>query len=168
MTMVEHTPAAAPAGVEIGSVVGIYTAPVASVPTTALPEANLIAGTGIEGDRYVVREGPTPQGPWQDRKWADQQITFVEAEKLDAIGADHSLSRRNVVTRGVVLTELHGKRFAIGDAIIEGIRECTPCMYMEGLSGKPGIRAALGDGGLRAAIVQGGVIRPGDAIRLLD
>ena len=157
-----------PAGTVIGSVVGIYTSPSASIPVQPADAATLIAGVGIEGDRYVRREGAVPEGHWKDRKWDDQQITFVEAEKLDAFGADYSLSRRNVVTRGIVLADLHGKRFAIGEAIIEGLRVCSPCMYMEGLSGKPGMRAALGDGGLRAAIAQGGVIRPGDEIRLLD
>lgn len=168
MVIVEQGSEQASAGVIVGSVAGIYITPQASTPTRALTEASLIAGAGIEGDRYVIRQGSTPQGEWTDRKWADQQITFIEAEKLDAFGADHSLSRRNVVTRGIALSELYGKRIAIGDAVIEGIRECAPCMYMEGLSGKPGMRAALGDGGLRAAIVRGGVIRPGDAIRLLD
>ncbi len=156
-----------PAGPTIGSVVAIYTAPAASVPVQPLDAATLIAGVGIEGDRYVRREGAVPEGHWDDRKWEDQQISFIEAEKLDAFDADYSLSRRNVVTRGIVLADLHGKRFAIGAAIIEGIRVCSPCMYMEGLSGRPGMRKALGDGGLRAAIVQGGVIRPGDEIRLL-
>jgi hypothetical protein len=155
-------------GTIIGSVAAIYTAPTASLPVAPRQSATLIAGVGIEGDRYVRREGSVPEGHWKNRKWEDQQITFVEAEKLDAFGADYSLSRRNVVTRGIVLSELYGKRFAIGGAIIEGIRACSPCMYMEGLSGRPGMRAAMGDGGLRAAIVHGGTIRPGDEIRLLD
>ena len=151
----------------IGEVVAIYTAPGASAPVVRRETATLIAGVGIEGDRYVRREGPVPEGQWPDRKWKDQEITFIEVEKLDAFGADHSLSRRNVVTRGIVLADLHGKRFAIGDALIEGVRACAPCDYMEGLSGRPGMRQALGDGGLRARILTGGTIRPGDAIRLL-
>ena len=167
-TTTPATPARQIPGRTVGSVVAIYTVPAASVPMISQHEAKLIAGVGIEGDRYVRREGGVPEGHWKDRKWADQELTFCEVEKAEAFGVDPALTRRNIMTRGVVLADLIGKRFRVGEALIEGIRPCAPCNYVEGLSGKPGMRAALGDGGLRAKIVQGGIVRPGDTLVLIE
>ena len=77
-------------------------------------------------------------------------------------------TRRNVVTRGVDLSALLGKRFAIGDVECLGVRDCPPCAHLESLT-RPGVHAALeGAGGLRAEVVTAGTMRVGDAIRPLD
>jgi MOSC domain-containing protein YiiM len=45
-----------------------------------------------------------------------------------------------------------------------GVRLCEPCAYLEQMT-TAGIREALVHrGGLRAAIVNGGTVRPGDSI----
>jgi MOSC domain-containing protein YiiM len=123
-------------------------------------ELRAIAGVGIEGDRYA-----TNSGYWSFNPRYVSEITFVEAETIARVGAALGVpfcareSRRNVVTRGLSLEALIGRRFAIGDAVFEGVRPCDPCAYLDNLLGRP-VRAHLeGRGGLRAAIVRGGTIR---------
>jgi MOSC domain-containing protein YiiM len=123
-------------------------------------ELRAIAGVGIEGDRYA-----TTSGYWSFNPRYVSEITFVEAETIArvaaALGAPFSAreSRRNVVTQGVSLDTLIGRRFAIGEAMFEGLRACDPCAYLDDLVGLP-VRAQLeGRGGLRASILLGGTIR---------
>jgi hypothetical protein len=141
-------------------VVGLFVAPVAGTAIESRAEATLVAGVGVEGDRYATR-----LGYWSDPRWPDQELTFVEAEVAEALGVEHGALRRNVVTRGVRLETLIDVRFVLGDALIEGVRACDPCAHIEEITGRPGLLKALaGRGGLRARIVRGGRVCVGDAI----
>jgi MOSC domain-containing protein YiiM len=74
-------------------------------------------------------------------------------------------SRRNLLTRGVPLNHLIGREFTVGEVVLRGIRLCEPCDHLEGLTVK-GIKDGLHHrGGLRAEILHGGTLQPGDAIR---
>ena len=66
------------------------------------------------------------------------------------------------------LRELLGQRFRVGEAVLEGVRDCPPCEHLEGIVGKPVMRPLLERGGLRARIVEGGTIRVGDPIELVS
>jgi len=78
---------------------------------------------------------------------------------------DAGAIRRNLVTRGVALNHLVGREFRVGAARLKGIRLGEPCDHMEALSGVPGIRKALVHrGGLRAEILEGGLVRVGDIV----
>ena len=75
-----------------------------------------IAGRGVQGDRYCLgRES----GHFSHHKGARRQITLFESEVLDAALRDHNLTlapdecRMNVVTRGVPLNHLVGRRFRV-------------------------------------------------------
>src|SRR6187551_155978 len=57
----------------------VHLAEAASEAMRELPEATLIAGVGIEGDRYATR-----RGTYSARHHIDRQITLIEAETLDA------------------------------------------------------------------------------------
>jgi MOSC domain-containing protein YiiM len=77
-------------------------------------------------------------------------------------------TRRNVLTRGVDVNALVDRRFRVGDAICLGVKPCTPCDHLESLT-RPGVRSGLsGQGGLRADVLVGAVIRPGDVIEELE
>jgi MOSC domain-containing protein YiiM len=100
-------------------------------------------------------------------------ITFIAAEGLEAMGAETGIplsareTRRNVLTRGVDLDALIGHSFRVGAAVCFGVKPCTPCDHLESLT-RPGVRAGLsGRGGLRADVVVGGRVRPGDVIEQL-
>ena len=56
------------------------------------------------------------------------------------------------------------KRFRVGDVVFRGVRPCAPSGYLEKRIG-PGLEEALrGRAGLRADVVEAGVVRVGDAI----
>ena len=64
-----------------------------------------------------------------------------------------------------VQTKWSGSR--IGEVLLRGMRLCEPCDHLESLT-RPGVREALiHRGGLRAQILEGGVIRVGDPIALI-
>ena len=146
-----------------GTVVGLYTAPRARAPMDSHDAVEVVAGVGIPGDRYA-----TGLGHWSDPRWPDQELTLVEAEVADDVGLPANQLRRNIVTRGVRLDDLIGTTFKIGDAVLQGIRPCDPCVHIQALT-RPGILKALVDrGGLRAHIVTGGRIQVGDRIEAVE
>jgi MOSC domain-containing protein YiiM len=135
-----------------------------------IPRATAHAGRGLEGDRYCAATGTfsAKAGPGRD-------LTLIEAEALESLARDDGIplppggSRRNVVTRGIALGELIGRRFRIGDAVeCVGVKPCDPCGHLERLT-RPGVKRGLENrGGLRADIVVGGRISVGDRIEPLD
>jgi MOSC domain-containing protein YiiM len=72
--------------------------------------------------------------------------------------------RRNVVVSGIPLVALKGRRFRIGDVLLEGTDPCDPCSRMEAALGPGGYNAMRGMGGLCARILEGGSVRLGDAV----
>ena len=73
----------------------------------ALTDARLVAGIGIEGDRYA-----TGLGAYSKKHHIDRQVTLIEVEVLEALARDRSIElaphehRRNLTTRGVPLTAI--------------------------------------------------------------
>jgi MOSC domain-containing protein YiiM len=149
-----------------GSVVSIHVAPEAGAPMVVVPEARAQAGRGLEGDRYATARGHYSPKPSS----GGREITLIETEAVEALGElDVKLSaaetRRNVATRGVPLNHLVGRVFRVGEVRLRGTRLCEPCRYLDGLT-REGVMAALVHrGGLRAQILDDGVIRVGDVVR---
>jgi hypothetical protein len=156
-----------------GTLLHIHTAPAASYEMEEQAEATLVAGRGIEGDRYFLGNGTYSQLP------AMREITLIEAEVLDALARnDPPLQdgpivlcphehRRNLTVRGVPLGHLVGRRFRVGAAVLRGARINFPCKYLEQLLGRPLYLPLYNRAGLNCAIETGGVIRPGDTIEPL-
>ncbi len=152
-----------------GRIEGIFLTPAAGADPQARAEVSAVAGKGLEGDRYFLGSGTySAKKPWRP----DRQATFIEAEAIEAAARDEAVelrpedARRNVVTRGVALLHLVGREFSVGEARFRGIRLAEPCAHMEATSGVPGARKALiHRGGLRAEVLQTGVIRVGDELR---
>ena len=157
-----------------GRLLHIHTAAAASYEMEALQEARLIAGKGIEGDRYLLGTGTYSPKP------DVREVTLIEIEALEALArndpplqggpivlepVDH---RRNLTTRGVPLNHLVGKRFRVGDVVLEGGRLNFPCKYLEELLGQPLYLPLYNRSGLNCRIIQGGVIRVGDPIEPVD
>ena len=95
----------------------------------------------------------------------EAEIAMRDALRAEAgIGLDPSESRRNITTRGVRLEELIGRRFAIGEAVCEGVDLCPPCQHLVDVSGKAVLEPLVGRGGIRARVVRGGAIAVGAAI----
>src|SRR6476661_4976673 len=89
----------------------------AFLPMRAQDSIALVAGRGIEGDRYMLG---IEQGFYSEKPEEGRQVTLFEAEVLEAIQRDYGVEllpeehRRNVTTRGVPLNWLVGRRFRIG------------------------------------------------------
>jgi MOSC domain-containing protein YiiM len=131
--------------------------------------ASAIPAQGLEGDRYFTR-----QGTFSTTAGAVRDVTLIESEAVEALnsklGSRFSAAdiRRNLVTRGVALNHLVGRDFRVGEVLLRGERLCQPCSYLESLT-QIGVKAAMMHrAGLRAEILQGGTIRIGDAIAVLD
>ena len=153
-----------------GRIEAICIASAGSAPMQSLAEVEAIEGAGLRGDRYLAKTGFYSERPTDP---GAREVTLIEAEVLDRIARDNAIAlgveehRRNLTTRGVALADLLGKRFRIGHVVLEGVKDCPPCEHLESLTGKPVIKPLVTSGGLRARIVEGGVIRVGDAIDLV-
>jgi len=53
----------------------------------------------------------------------------------------------------------------VGEAVLYGVRLCHPCAHLEQLTRAGAMGALIDKGGLRADILEGGVIRIGDKLR---
>jgi len=145
-----------------GSVAAILTAPAAEAPLVRVETAEAIAGRGLAGDRYWAGAG-TFSAPGRG-----YELTLVEADALDSIDLPWEQARRNVVTRGIALDALVGRRFRIGAVECVGRRLAEPCAHLERLA-RPGLlRPLVHRGGLRADIVAGGTIAVGDEVAAAD
>jgi MOSC domain-containing protein YiiM len=131
---------------------GHHGQPPSEHPTLEVREVECVAGRGLRGDRYFDYK-PGYAG----------QITFISAEVFDEVsrqlgvnGKSPGVTRRNVVTRGVDLNSLVGKKFVVQGVEFEGMDECSPCNWMN-RAVAPGAEVALADrGGLRAKILTSG------------
>lgn len=146
-------------------------------------QIRLIAGEGVEGDAhrgataqhlYMVRLDPTQPNLAQVHLFSAEMLEELTAKGFAVNPGDLG---ENILTRGIDLLALPlGTRLRLGaEAVLEitGLR--TPCgqidHYQAGLQdqlwGKPD---ALGNrarrGGVMSIVRAGGVVAPGDAIRI--
>lgn len=129
-------------------------------------EIRAVPGSGLEGDRYATRTGT-----WSDRPGEGREVTLIEAEAIAAIAREYDIdiapsdARRNLLTEGVPLNHLVEREFDVGGVRLAGVRLCEPCAHLSRLAGADLHRALRHRGGLRATVVRGGTVRPGDPIR---
>src|SRR5262249_57320023 len=130
-----------------GRLLHIHIAERASFKMEELDEAKLIAGRGIEGDRYF--NGIGTYSPKPDVR----EVTLIEMEVLDALArgdppfpgekvevapGEH---RRNLTTLGVPLHHLVGKCFRVGEAVLIGGGVNFPLKYLREMLGGAGSAA---------------------------
>jgi MOSC domain-containing protein YiiM len=155
---------AAPESRDSGRVEAIWIRAESNGTPEPLERASLAAGRGIEGDRYwnaSSPENPSPPG---------RALTLIEAEAIEGLREDTGIvigaeqSGRNVVTRGIALNDLVGKRFRVGDVECEGVELCHPCRTFERRTEQGVLKGMTNRGGLNADIVAGGEIAVGDEV----
>jgi MOSC domain-containing protein YiiM len=122
----------------------------------------VVAGAGIEGDRYFGRHDEP-----------GQNITLVEAEEIEAflreqgLPYDLSVTHRNLITRGVRLNELVERQFMIGGVTLRGVELCEPCLGFgksiasAELPAAAAVKRFVHRAGLRADVLSSGVITRG-------
>lgn len=145
----------------VGTVAAVLVAPDAEAPLRRVESTAAVAGHGLEGDRY--RDG---RGTFSG-KGRGYELTVVAAEDLDELGIEWERARRNVVTRGIRLEGLVGRRFAIGGVECVGRRLAEPCAHLERVDGPGLLRPLVHRAGIRADILAGGTVAVGDAVRPL-
>jgi MOSC domain-containing protein YiiM len=112
----------------------------------------------------------TDEGLPGDRYFGRGDITLVEREALEAFTADtgielsHAEIRRQVLTSGIRLNDLLGKRFRVGEVEAVGVEWCEPCKHIESLTYPGVLKGMVHRAGLRADIVQAGRIAVGDQV----
>ncbi len=150
---------------KLGTILSIHIATRLTEQLSNVDQISVVAGQGLAGDRYYAHINPS-----SGQHDAAKEATFIEAETLEALQRDFQIdltgpeSRRNFTTRGVALNHLVGKEFRVGEAVFRGIRLCEPCTHLEEITGKQAREALIHRGGLRAQIVQSGVVCVGDEI----
>jgi MOSC domain-containing protein YiiM len=123
--------------------------------TRAVDAVAAEAGRGLEGDYHA-------------------DLTLIAAESLEGLFEDTGIgltgegSRRNVLTRGVDLNALVGKRFTVGNVEAVGVELAEPCTKLQRLTEQGVLRGLVHRGGLRADVVSSGRISVGDAVRASD
>ena len=125
---------------------------------------NVLANQGIVGDRHF-KEFNDPYN----------QLSLIESENIDYYNIKYSLNipyinfRRNVVTKGIQLNDLVGKKILVGNVELEGIDLCRPCRHLTEVLGQDNIiKEFLRRGGLRCQILSSSSIKIGDQIKVLD
>lgn len=134
---------------------GHHGQPAAKNPTMEVPEICIVAGRGIEGDRFFDYK--------DDYKG---QVTFFDQAVYEQLCAELGVQdkspavfRRNVITSGVDLRELVGQEFELQGLRFRGTEECRPCYWMDSAFGPGAEQAMKGRGGLRVQALTSGVLR---------
>jgi MOSC domain-containing protein YiiM len=152
-----------------GTLVEIWRTPAAAAPMEQVAAARLLAGRGLDGDRYALGGGT-----WAEYPDLEKQLTLIDADDVAAVARDTGAelspgeTRRNLVTTGLALPALVGSWFAVGDALLFGMKRCPPCTHLERLTGVRLVKAMVHRGGINAAVFAGGEIRVGDVVRAVS
>jgi len=144
-----------------GRVEGIFITPNPGELPQPVDRVSAVAGSGLEGNRYFYADGAAPPG---------RAVTLIAAEAVEAFVGETGIeltpaeTRRNVLTRGIDVNGLVGKRFRVGDVECVGVELCEPCAHLQSLT-KPGVLTGLVHrAGLNADLVTDGEIAVGDAV----
>jgi hypothetical protein len=144
-------------------------------PMQYVSKVKVLAGVGIEGDRYATGKGTYSGRPNRsDRSKSMRQVSLISLgafwlanNKLD-VPFEICETRRNIGIVGKIdLLSLIGKEFKIGDVPFRGFEDCTPCTLPEQMAKKTGFMQAFkACGGLRAEILADGIIFIGDPLEI--
>ena len=133
-------------------------------PIKEVGSIKVLANQGIVGDRHF-KESNDPYN----------QITLIESENIDYYNVKYGLNisyvdfRRNIVTRGIQLNDLIGKKILIGKVELEVIDLCRPCRHLSEVLGQENIiKEFLRRGGIRCQILTSSSIKISDKISIIN
>ena len=150
-----------------GHVIEMHIATKRDASVESQTSVQLEAGHGIVGDRNFLSQQALDIGGKPRRK---EDISIISADELDAFNAQFELNipygefRRNIVSRGIDLNELVGKRFRIGTALCEGMELCEPCSKLAKGVSRLVLPHLVQRAGIRAAVLESGQVVLGDTI----
>ena len=133
-------------------------------PIKEVNSIEVIANKGIVGDRHF-HEFNDPYN----------QLSLIESENIDEYNIRFGLNisyidfRRNIVTKGIQLNDLIGKKLSVGNVELEVIDLCRPCRHLtEMLDQRNVLKEFLRKGGLRCQILSSSKISVGDKIKVIN
>jgi len=132
-------------------------------PINEVSSINVLANKGVVGDRHF-KEFNDPYN----------QLTLIESENIDYYNIKYSLNipyvdfRRNIITKGIKLNDLVGKKILVGKVQLEGIDLCRPCKHLSEVLGQENIiKEFLRKGGIRCQILTTSNIKISDKISVM-
>lgn len=133
-----------------GRVTKLFVKPAHGQPMRAVDQVEAVAGKGLAGDASYGR--------------SKRQVLAIEAEVLDHFDLRPGQIRENLTVSGLSLAGLPpGTRFQAGEALFEITGDCAPCGFLDDI--RQGLRTAMdGQRGTLCRVINGGLIRTGDAI----
>ena len=133
-------------------------------PIKEVNSIEVLANKGIIGDRHF-HEFNDPYN----------QLSLIESENIDDYNIRFGLNipyidfRRNVITKGIRLNVLVGKKLKVGSVELDAIDLCRPCRHLtEMLNQKNVLKEFLRKGGIRCQILSSSNIHVGDKIELIS
>ena len=133
-------------------------------PIKEVNSIEVLANKGVLGDRH-----------FQEFNDPYNQLSLIESENIDDYNIRFSLNipyidfRRNVITKGIQLNDLVGKKLRVGNVELEVIDLCRPCKHLtEVLNQENILKEFLRKGGLRCQILSSSNINVGDKIEILN
>ena len=131
--------------------------------TIYVNQAILKRNKGIINDRY-----------YENFKKKYEQVTLIESEKISNFNNNiknkfnYKDFRRNIVTTGIDLNKMINKKIQINNVVLKIHQLCQPCRYLQNkLSVDNLVKLLTNKGGVRAEIVQSGMISTFDEIKIV-
>ena len=131
--------------------------------TIYVNQAILKRNKGIINDRY-----------YENFKKKYEQVTLIESEKISNFNNNikskfnYKDFRRNIITTGIDLNKMVNKKIQINNVVLKIHQLCQPCRYLQNkLSVDNLVKLLTNKGGVRAEIVQSGIISTFDEIKVI-
>ena len=131
--------------------------------TIYVNQAILKRNKGIINDRY-----------YENFKKKYEQVTLIESEKINNFNNkikskfNYKDFRRNIITTGIDLNKMINKKIQINNVVLKIHQLCQPCRYLQNkLSADNLVKLLTNKGGVRAEIVQSGIISTFDEIKII-
>ena len=131
--------------------------------TIYVNQAILKRNKGIINDRY-----------YENFKEKYEQVTLIESEKISYFNNNikskfnYKDFRRNIITTGIDLNKMINKKIQINNVVLKIHQLCQPCRYLQNKLSVDNLVKLLTDkGGVRAEIVQSGIISTFDEIKII-
>ena len=131
--------------------------------TIYVNQAILKRNKGIINDRY-----------YENFKEKYEQVTLIESEKISNFNNNikskfnYKDFRRNIITTGIDLNKMINKKIQINNVVLKIHQLCQPCGYLQNkLNIDNLVKLLANKGGVRAEIVQSGVISTFDDIKII-
>ena len=133
-------------------------------PIKEVNSIEVLTNKGVLGDRH-----------FQEFNDPYNQLSLIESENIDDYNIRFGLNipyidfRRNIITKGINLNDLIGKKLKIGNVELEAIDLCRPCKHLTEVLNQDNIlKEFLRKGGLRCQILSSSNINVGDKIEILN